>query len=145
MSFNILCDDYNNKPAVNDERANQGFNTIERYAPDVVGLQEFDDQWYDQANKLLDGYKVINDDNRKVDGNTNYSTLAYNTSTVKVVDYMQKTLKQSDNPNCRKILLATFEFIAGDNIGKQFIVGSTHWDLNESSRILQATYMAEAI
>ena len=140
MSFNVLADDWNNKPAVTDERANQGFNTIERYQPDVVGLQEFDDAWYSKAKTLLDGYKVINADNNKPFGATNYSTLAYNTSKVKVIEYSQEALFTNDTPNvCRNVTIGVFEFIAGENIGKQFMVSSTHWDLTETNRIIQAS------
>lgn len=150
MSFNVLADDWNNKPAVDDTRANQGFNTIERYQPDVVGLQEFDDAWYTKATTLLDGYTIVNADNNKVSSidnkeYTNYSTLAYNNSTVKLNEYEQVVLKTNDNKNCRNVTIGLFEFIAGENIGKQFVVTSTHWNLDEEPRIKQATEFATII
>ena len=150
MSFNVLADDWNNKPPVDDTRANQGFNTIERYQPDVVGLQEFDDAWYTKATTLLDGYTIVNADNNKVSSidnkeYTNYSTLAYNNSTVKLNEYEQVVLKTNDNKNCRNVTIGLFEFIAGENIGKQFVVTSTHWNLDEEPRIKQATEFATII
>ena len=145
MSFNVLADDWNNKPAVDETRANQGFNTVERYQPDVVGFQEFDDAWYTKAKTLLDGYTIVNADNNKISGTTNYSTLAYNTSTVKLIEYEQVRLKQSDNNYCRNVTTGLFEFIAGENIGKQFIVTSTHWDLKEPQRVIQAKEFASMI
>ena len=145
MSFNVLADDWNNKPAVNDTRANQGFNTIERYAPDVVGLQEFDDAWYTKAETLLDGYTVVNAENNKISGTTNYSALAYNTSTVKLIEWEQVRLSTSDNNYCRNVTTGLFEFITGESLGKRFIVTSTHWDLKEPQRVLQATEFAGMI
>ena len=145
MSFNILCDDYNNRPAVDDTRANQAFDTIERYAPDVVGLQEFDDEWYAKSKTLLDGYKVVNIDNNKINGVTNYTTLAYNTSTVKLISYEQKALATNNNANCRNVTMGLFEFISGDNVGKQFIVTSTHWELSENLRVKNAEETAKLL
>ena len=150
MSFNVLADDWNNKPPVDDTRANQGFNTIERYQPDVVGLQEFDDAWYTKATTLLDGYTIVNADNNKVSSidnkeYTNYSTLAYNNSTVKLNEYEQVVLKTNDNKNCRNVTIGLFEFIAGENIGKQFVVTSTHWNLEEAPRVKQASETAAII
>ena len=152
MSFNVLADDWNNKPAVDDTRANQGFSTIERYQPDVVGLQEFDDQWQNKTN-LLDGYTVVNKDNLKPTGKwTNYSTLAYNNSTVKLIEYTQVALTtcNDDDPvwgtnNCRYVTIGTFEFIKGDKVGTRFIVSSTHWDLEETCRLTQATELINII
>ena len=143
MSYNVLADDYNNRPPVDDERANQAFNTIERYQPDVVGLQEYDDEWYAQGDKLLDGYTVVNRQNNKISGTTNYSTLAYNAKTVKLIDYEQIRLNPSDNNNCRNITRGLFEFISGANIGKQFVVTSNHWNLTESERVKQANLIAD--
>ena len=146
MSFNVLADDWNNKPAVDDTRSNQGFNTIERYQPDVVGLQEFDDQWYNQAKKFLDGYTIVNKDNIKPFGPTNYSTLAYNTSTVKLIEYTQVALETCNSlNNCRYVTIGTFEFIKGENIGERFIVSSTHWDLEETCRVKQASQHVDIV
>ncbi len=142
MSFNVLSDDYNNKPPVSDDRANAAFNTIERYLPDVVGLQEYDDEWYAQGDRLLDGYAIVNRNNNKVSGYTNYCTLAYNTSTVKLISYEQIRLTPNDNDNCRNLTKGLFEFIAGDYIGTQFIVTSNHWNLTEADRVKQAKLIA---
>lgn len=143
MSFNVLCDDYNNKPPVDDKRANQVFNCIERYLPDVVGLQEFDDEFYAKSDTLLDGYKIVNRSNNKVNGHTNYSTIAYNASTVRLVNYEQIRLTPNDNDNCRNLTKALFEFISGDYEGKQFIVTSNHWNLTDSARVQQAKFVGE--
>ena len=146
MSFNVLADDWNNKPAVDDTRANQGFNTVERYQPDVVGLQEFDDQWYNQAKKFLDGYTIVNANNNKIGTATNYSTLAYNSSKVKLIEYGQESLFTYDSPNvCRNVTIGVFEFIQGENSGKQFMVSSTHWDLTEEMRIKQASELVQKL
>jgi endonuclease/exonuclease/phosphatase family metal-dependent hydrolase len=146
MSFNTLADDWNNKPAVDDTRANQAFNTIERFQPDVVGLQEFDDAWYSKATTLLDGYTIVNASSNKISSVTNYSTIAYNTSTVKLIEYTQvKLTSQNDNKYCRNLTTGVFEFIAGDNIGKQFIVSSTHWNLEAAERVPQATETAQKL
>lgn len=140
MSYNVLADDWNNKPAVTDERANQAFNTIERYKPDVVGLQEFDDAWYTKAKTLFDGYTIVNADSNKIGSNTNYSTLAYNHEVLSLIEYTQVKLTSSnDNPKCRNLTTGVFEYIQGENLGKKIIVSSTHWDLEEEGRVKQAS------
>lgn len=145
MSFNVLTELYNASAPTNSYRTNLAFNTVKRYLPDVVAFQEFDSKWYDFAKTNLTGYKLINDDNRKVDGRTTYTTIAYNTNSVKLIKYDQVRLTPEDNWNCRNVVTGLFEFITGENIGKQFVFVSTHWNLEENPRILQAADMARIL
>ena len=145
MAFNVLSEWYNKGAATSTVRTNYGFNTVMKYAPDVVSFQEFDEKWYDKAKTNLTGYKVINDDNRLVGGQITLTTMAYNVNTVKLIEYEQVRLTPSDNINTGNVVTALFEFISGDNIGKRFIVASTHWYLEEPKRILQASDMARIL
>ena len=145
MSFNVLCDDWNYQPKLNTtNRPELVANTLERYQSDVVGLQEFDDAWYTAAEQF-EGYKVVNADNPYISGTTyNYSTLAYNTSTVKLVEYSQYKLPTSNQANCRNITTGVFEFIAGENVGERFMVASLHWDTkSDANRVKQATQTSD--
>ena len=139
MSFNVLSGDWNNKPAVDDTRANQVFDTIERYQPDVIGLQEFDSKWYTKASTLLNGFELVNKDNNKIGDTVNYTTLAYNTETLSLIEYTQTKLPTCSTKKCRNVIIAAFEFIAGDYIGEKFIVSNTHWNLKEPERVSQAS------
>ena len=141
MSFNVLTQWYNSAAKTDEFRLSSAFNTIKRYAPDVIGVQEFDHRWYNYVANL-DGYAAVNASDYTVDGQNTYTTLLYNTNTVKVVEFEQVRLPTEDNWNCRNVVTAVFEFISGDNIGKQFIATSTHWNLNEPDRVKQASEMS---
>ncbi|MBO5328105.1 MAG: endonuclease/exonuclease/phosphatase family protein, partial [Clostridia bacterium] len=148
MSFNVLCDDYNNKPAVSP-RAPKVVNTILRYMPDVIGLQECDDEWYaalsSNAN-LSAKYKFINyssTSENKVNGYTNYSTIMYNTEVLNLVEWTQAHLDPvCGNYQCRNFTIAVFEI---KESGKKFIFTSTHWALSVGERLDQAEGMKSVI
>lgn len=171
MSYNLLVRIYNNKPhhhgyqpindpyaeGINDGRDFQARDTIMRYLPDVIGLQECDQTsdfgdetdngWYDFFDTIYNPttfpYKIINDDNRtgksrKDEDVTIFSTLMYNANTVEPEeDTFQTTLSHfSDNDNCRWLTCCVFHL--KNDSSKRFIVTSTHWDLKESDRVFQA-------
>ncbi len=151
LSFNVLADDWSNKPAV-APRATGAVNTILRYLPDVVGLQECDDQWYAALNadeQLHAKYRFVNyssSGQNKVTINgkkyTNYSTILYNTDVLELIEWKQQPLTPSDNKKCRIFTVAVFEI---KESGKQFIFTSTHWDLTEEQRLAQANGMKSLI
>lgn len=138
MSFNILASDLNNKPPVAG-RDDGVVSVIERYAPDVVGMQEVNAEWYEALGGKLKKYRFVNWDNNKIGGFVNYSTIAYNTEKLTLIEYFQKRYAVSESKNCRNITWALFE----DNATKkQFIFISTHWALTEEARIFEAIELA---
>jgi len=127
MSFNLLCELWNDKPPIEgrDERAMAIFSY---YAPDVVGIQEVSDNWYKALDKIMAGEYAFTD--RKTErGETNFSTLIYNTSKVKLLDHGTKVYSQGNSPKLRLVTWGVFEKL---DTGKQFIVVSTHWDLGSN-------------
>ena len=152
MSFNVLCDDYNNQPAVSP-RVPYAVNTILRYMPDVIGLQECDDEWYRllSSNTSINSiYKFVNyasTTQNKVTYNstqyTNYSTIMYNTNVLELVEWTQGLLDPPcGNFNCRVLTIAVFKIKEN---GKTFIFTSTHWALSVGERMQQVANMKPVI
>ena len=151
MSFNVLCDDYNNKPEV-APRVEGAVNTILKYAPDVAGLQECDDQWYAalaaderfSAKYQFVNYATTSDNKIAYNGKnyTNYSTIIYNTEVLELVEWTQMHLVNHSNNECRTLTIAVFTI---KESGKQFIFTSTHWALTPNERIEQAEWMKPVI
>ncbi len=139
MSFNILASDWNNNPAVKG-RDELAVDVITRYQPDVIGMQEVNAEWYASLNENFGTYKLVNADNNKIGKHVNYSTIAYNTETVRLVEYSQKAFAVNYNKNCRNLMWAVFESISEPS--KRFIVTSTHWDLTSERRVAQAVEMS---
>lgn len=139
MSFNVLSATFNYNRPVEPTRSACAINTINRYKPDIIGVQEFDDDWYLTVEENLNGYAIVNTDNKQLLGTTtNFSTLIYNTSTLKVIEYTQERLFSSDNPNCRNVTIACFEKLSD---GKRFIAASTHFNLNQAGRKIQYNHL----
>ena len=134
MSFNILSYKYNNQPPVDATRIANVTDTISRYLPDVVALQECDEKWYAGLNSNLSGYKFVNydtEDQNKVGDYVNYSTIIYNTETLELIEWEQTPLPTSDNVSGRNITVAVFR---NKESGKVFVCMSTHWCLSEKDR-----------
>ncbi len=142
MSFNLLADDWNNKPAVpgRDEKA---FDAIKRYSPDVVGVQECNAVWYYLCEKNFPEYAFVNSGNNKVGSNVNYSTLLYNTDKVTLTEFGQSAY--SNNSNNRFTLNMTWGLFEQKADGKKYIAISTHWGLTAEIRMVQAKELAAKI
>ena len=147
MSFNILADDWNDKPAVGP-RVDHVINTIHRYMPDVVGLQECDDQWYAALLARDDfKYKLVNVTESgtivKVSGSyTNYVTIAYNPETVELIEFEQWKLPTGSNKSVRNVTTGVFNII---QTGERFIYMSTHFNTTDWQTNRNGTELAEYI
>ena len=154
MTYNVLSDDWNNKPqmhgydehnekypeGVDDGRDDQNMRTILNYMPDVIGVQEFDDQWYSaMKNYYINGdfpYRVVNEAETKYTLNgskkTIYTTLMYNEDRVTLKDWKHTRFKTADtNENCRSY---TYGVFAMNDTDEEFIVISSHWNHLDSSK-----------
>ncbi len=142
MSFNLLADDWNNKPAIpgRDEKV---FDAIKRYSPDVVGVQECNAVWYYLFEKNFTEYAFVNSGSNKVGSNVNYSTLLYNTDKVKLIEYGQSAY--SNNSNNRFTLNMTWGLFEQKSNGKKYIAISTHWGLTAEIRMVQSKELAAKI
>lgn len=127
MSFNILCELWDEKIPVAG-RDLTVTAVIHRYAPDVIGMQEVSDNWYKAFDNLFFG-KYEFTDRKNSAGQTNFSTLAYNTETVTLKDHGVVNYSVGNSTQLRLVTWGLFE---KKDTGKQFIVMSTHWDLTKN-------------
>lgn len=123
MSYNVLHPDWNDRIAITGR--DQNFITvINRYMPDVVGLQEAGAKWHKFWKKELIDTGVYGVACRKsnAEGFT-YCTTAflYNPNTVKLVD--EYLLDLDKNSATRVLAVAVFEMLSD---GTRFVVGNTH-------------------
>ncbi len=140
MSFNILCELWDSAATL-PGRDTANYAVIKYYAPDVVGLQEVSDNWYTIWDNLF-GDEYAFTDRKNGQGKTNFSTLAYNTNTLTMLDHGVKVFSQGNDARLR---LATWAYFEVKATGKRFIAMSTHWDLgkNEQYQLTHAKEMAK--
>ena len=169
MSFNLLCDDYNNKPkmhgydehnepypeGVDDGRDYQNRDCLWNYLPDVVAVQECDRQWQETYKRFYEegdfSYRLVNSETTVKESGSDllYTTLLYNEDNVELLDVQYRKYKGSDNANCRFFVVGLF-LDASSNM--KYMVASTHWNLitsSASTKLAQAketvSYIEEAM
>ena len=119
ISFNILVE---GSGVSLDGRAEGAIETILKYRPDVIGLQEVDKGWYDRLQPGIgDTYEFLYTDNTQ--GGINRTTVAYNTETVTPVDDGVVIYSQGASPNDRVMTWGVFETAADQ---RRFAVINTH-------------------
>lgn len=140
MSFNMLCCDYDNKPPVEGRNA-PAFETISRYLPDVIGLQELGAEWYDAFENRFPAYRIVTLGEKAEDGKVVYSTVAYRADAIDLIRHGVQKLKKGDE----HIRCLTWALLKEKATGRRFIVTSTHWSLTQEKREEQAVKCAAAI
>ncbi len=154
MSYNVLSNDWNNKPqmhgydahnekypaGISDGRDDQNKRTLLAYLPDVIGVQEFDDEFYQVMKKYHDEedfpYRVVNENEKQyqLDGKnqTIYTTLMYNEDKVTLHSWKHTRFQTADtNTNCRSYTYALFTL---NQTNEEFVVVSSHWNHLDSSK-----------
>lgn len=155
MSYNVLSNDWNNKPqmhgydahnekypaGVNDGRDDQNKRTLLAFMPDVIGVQEFDDEFYDVMKKYHKEedyfpYRIVNENEKQYRLNgqnqTIYTTLMYNEDRVTLHYWKHTRFETADtNVNCRSYTYALFTL---NETGEEFVVVSSHWNHLDSSK-----------
>lgn len=107
-------------------RAKMFASVLERFQPDVAGLQEAEGEWHRYLTNVEDTYEMIYP---KGDWFTlNYSPLIYNKNTLNLIEsgHFFYSVNESNNKNCRAVTWGVFEIKAS---GKKFAASSTHLDL----------------
>lgn len=125
MSSNLLVHyaSWGGEPA--KPRAKMYVSLIEKYRPDVVGLQEVCGSWFACLyHNLPDGYKFI--DPLTTGLFVHMTSMIYNSNTLNLLESDQIVYSKGDNPRLRRVVWALFERKDG---GGKFIVTSTHFDL----------------
>ncbi len=149
MSFNLLCAN------VTKERAAAVIETIKKYDPDTVGVQEATPQWMDILRSCLTGYEFIGK-GREPDGSGEYSAIGYKRSVFELIKTETRWL--SDTPNIASkvegslcLRVYTYVTLKCKKCGKTITYVNTHFDhaefLNSENTVRkkQAEYLSEFI
>lgn len=124
MSANLLVhyESWGGTPA--KPRAKMFWSMIDKYKPDVVGLQEVSDEWFSCLQQNKGDYRIISplDTGIKI----KMTALMYNSATVELVEQGKLTYSQGDNPRLRRVVWGLFK---NKSDGKRYIATSTHFDL----------------
>ena len=152
MSFNVLCELYNEKPSISG-RDMAVAATIINYLPDVVGLQEMSPNWHTALEKALEDspYRTIEKKNTlesKPHQNINFSPIIYNSDTLDCLDSGIEEYSVASKPFAYVMTWGYFEQKVS---GEKFVVINTHLDLRKeeepyhTNRATQASEFAAFI
>jgi len=148
ISFNILCETWAENPDMSG-RTPGVMGCILEYQPDVIGIQEVSQKWYDKLYTYIgDDYVFINQDILGQKG-YNYTALAYNKNKVKLIESDIYYYSVGNSQRIRLLNMGYFEHL---ETGERFIVTNTHYNANHQSpeidnvnRVIQATEFVQKI
>lgn len=141
MSFNILCELWNSQ-AVIEGREIPVIAPIYTYQPDILGLQEVSDAWYDVLDPLFgDTYVIV--DRKTTKNETNFSPLVYNAKTVTLLEHGVRSLAVGGNG----LRVLSWGYFERKSDGARFVAINTHWNAgseakDDADRLAQAKEMA---
>lgn len=118
-------------------RAKMFFETVNTYQPDVIGVQEVSDQWYNCLMRNKGCYKMLYP--ISTGALMRMTALMYNSETLTLIDKGQMTYDQGNVSRLRRAVWGVFE---SKSTGKQFAVISTHFDcIRPGEEELMHSYM----
>ncbi len=142
MSFNILSEEWAANATL-APRISGVTDCIRYYNPDIIGIQEVSAAWYPKLKEILgDTYELINVNilNGK---NNNYTALAYNKNTVKLIESDLYFYTVGNSQRLRLINAGVFELKIS---GQKLVVTNTHFNANHKgaeietqNRLIQAS------
>lgn len=124
MSFNALVHIKSWGGEKVKPRAVQAIAMINKYKPDVIGLQEACSDWNKYLNANLSSYKMLHGKRNLV--SYNYSPIIYNEDTLELLDDGYMLYSERGNDVCRSVTWGIFKHKID---GKIFAVTNTHFDL----------------
>lgn len=124
MSFNALVHIKSWGGEEVEPRAVQAIAMINKYLPDVIGLQEVCSDWNKYLNANLDNYEMLH--GKRNIFSYNYSPIIYNTDTLELLSDGYKLFTERGNKECRSVTWGVFK---RKSDGKVFAVTNTHFDL----------------
>lgn len=141
MSFNILCELWNELAGI-PGRELPVIAPIFTYKPDILGLQEVSDGWYKALDPLLGPTYAIVDSKTQL-YKTNFSPLAYNTETLKLLEHGVLDLKVGGNG----LRVVSWGYFERKSDGARFLAMNTHWNVSADAaeRTAQSKEMAEFV
>lgn len=120
MSYNILHPEWGNVAIAG--RDTNVANIIMYYMPDVVGLQEVNEEWHNSLKTVLVDKGIYYPACQKNNSNLyNMTTFLYNSRTVRLIEEYVIDLDQ--NSDIRVLSVAIFEKLSD---GKRFVVTNNH-------------------
>lgn len=118
-------------------RAKMFFETVHTYQPDVIGVQEVSDQWYDCLMRNKGNYEMLYP--VSTGALMRMTALMYNADTLNLIDKGQMKYDEGNDARLRRAVWGIFE---SKETGKQFAVISTHFDcIRENEEELMLSYM----
>ena len=126
MSFNLMA-------GKEENRINSVLDTILKYRPAVVGVQEATDTWIGFLRQRLGDTYTIVGEGRGSDGNE-YSAVLYLTEEFDLVDSGTKWLSETPDQKGSKleeshyVRIMTYVHLSRKSDGKQFLHANTHLD-----------------
>lgn len=110
---------------------------VNTYQPDVIGVQEVSDQWYNCLMRNKGCYKMLYP--ISTGALMRMTALMYNSETLTLIDKGQMTYDQGNDSRLRRAVWGVFE---SKSTGKQFAVISTHFDcIRPGEEELMHSYM----
>lgn len=118
-------------------RAKMFFEMLNTYKPDIVGLQEMSDEWYDCIMRNKGSYKMVYP--VSTGALFRMTALIYNSETLNLLDKGQLQYDKGNNPRLRRAVWGVFE---SKQTGQKFVVISTHFDtIRPGEEDLMLSYM----
>ena len=153
MSFNLKAED---KSAEYNKRVDAVVETILKYRPSVIGVQEATDTWIALLNQRLGDIYTIVGDGRNADGGGEHSAILYLTEEFDCLESGTKWL--SDTPDVAGSKFAeshytrimTYVHLSRKSDGKEFLHVNTHLDygtteVEEAVKVAQMQVLLEQI
>ncbi len=142
MSFNVLSDLWDDKAAETfEERKVLVPSILQTYQPDVVGVQELTGSWYyTLKTKFPAEYELVTYSTPS--GTHNFTTILYNKNKAELIEHSTTFYTTRTADTSRSLTWARFKRLSD---GAEYIVTSTHWDLDMEYREAQWSENAEFI
>lgn len=149
MSFNLMA-------GKEEKRIDSVIETILKYRPAVVGVQEATDTWIGiLRSRLKDTYTVVGE-GRNAEGHDEFSAILYLTDEFNLIDSGTKWLsntpdqKGSKLPESYYIRIMTYVHLERKSDGKQFLHANTHLDYtvkpeDEATQVAQMQILLDEI
>ena len=137
MSFNLKAED---SQVAYNARIDDIVNTILKYRPAVIGVQEATDMWIGLLEKRLEGIYTIKGDGRSATKGDEHSAILYLTEEFNLIKTETKWLSETpDVPGSQHSTaistyprIMTYAVLERKSDGKQFIHVNTHLDYGSS-------------
>lgn len=131
MSFNLKAED---KTADHNKRVDAVVETILKYRPSVVGVQEATDTWIALLNQRLGDIYTIVGEGRNGDGSGEHSAILYLTEEFDCIESGTKWLSETPDKKGSQFAeshykrIMTYALLSRKSDGKQFLHVNTHLD-----------------